>query len=240
VFCVEIILNLVNLYLRYNIPLLKTLSRADRIANPGRYTPLVSTLEGLYTLSFLILLVFLAFIILNGYIHIVKKWKEHKTEPDWKDFFTWNFSLFGKYIVLLLHIGLRSILGYLFFILPGIMIQTKYIFAPYLLIEQKLNLKDSLGKSSKLAKGIRWQMFGLIFLYIVIIIGPAFFLIITFNYSDSDSLQSYDLYYGLFYLLIQHFSHLVLSHLYFDLSAQQVTPPIPLEALTYPEEQEKY
>jgi hypothetical protein len=69
----ELFLGSVRLYMLYHVPFFSAVSRADRLVNPNRYTPLASSLRSLCNLSFLLLSILVAFIILNGYIHIVKK-----------------------------------------------------------------------------------------------------------------------------------------------------------------------
>lgn len=243
----ELILTSVRFYMLYHIPFFSAVSRADRLVNPNRYTPLASTLRSLSSFAFMFLSILLAFIILNGYIHIVKKWVEQKKEPEWKDFFTWNFSLFGQYIVLSLLIGLWVWLGLILLIIPGFLMIAKYVFAPYVLIDQKLNTTDSLEKGANLVKDVKGQVFGLIVLYMVFIFAPSFYLSYTYSFRHNASLLPFVYMMNLLTILIMNISRVVLSHLYFDLSAQQVeldkhpkktkevVPPIPLEALMHPE-----
>jgi len=97
---VRLIINIVDVYLRYQVPFFSFVSQADRALNPGRGTLLASSLRSLYSVLFFLLLLLITFISLNGYIHIFRKWLDQKEKPEWRDFFTWNFSLFGRYIVL--------------------------------------------------------------------------------------------------------------------------------------------
>jgi hypothetical protein len=242
----ELFLGSVRLYMLYQVPFFSAVSRADRLVNPNRYTPLASSPRSLYSFAFMFLSILVAFIILNGYIHIVKKWVEQKREPEWKDFFTWNFSLFGQYIVLSLLIGLRVWLGLILLIIPGFMMMAKYVFAPYVLIDQKLKTTDSLEISANLVKDVKGQVFGLIVLYVVLILAPSFYLSYTYSFRHNASLLPFINMMYLLSNLITNISQVVLSCLYFDLSAQQVEldkhpkkteetiPPIPLEALMRP------
>ena len=232
---VQMILSLLNMYLNFHVPFFSAVTRNNSIANPSRFTSMTSSLRSLYSFAFMFLSTLVAFIILNGYIHIVKKWVEQKKEPEWKDFFTWNFSLFGQYIVLSLFIGLRVWLGLILLIIPGFLMMAKYVFAPYVLIDQNFNTTDSLDRSAKLVEGVKWQLFGLVFLYMVFIIIPTFFLSYTYYTKHNALLLPYIYLMSLLSPLVTNISQVVLSHLYFDLSAQQVVPPIPLEALMHPE-----
>jgi len=243
----ELFLTSVRLYMLYQVPFFSAVSRADRLVNPNRYTLIASSLRSLCSFAFMFLLILVAFIILNGYIHIVKKWVEQKREPEWKDFFTWNFSLLGQYIVLSLLIGLRVWLGLILLIIPGFLMIAKYVFAPYVLIDQKLNTTDSLERGANLVKDVKGQMFGLIILYVVLILAPSFFLSYKYYFNHNASLLPFIYMMNLLTILITNISQIVLSYLYFDLTAQQVeldkqpkkteetVPPIPLEALMHPE-----
>jgi hypothetical protein len=244
---VQIIFSLVNMILNFHVPFFGTASKADRITNSSPFTPMTSSLRSLYSFAFMFLSTLVAFIILNGYIHIIKNWIDQKIEPEWNDFFTWNFSLFGQYIVLSMLIGFRAFPGFLLLIIPGIIILSKYIFAPYALIDQNYNNTDSLDRSTKLVKGVNRQVFGLIFLYMGLIISPTFFLSYTYYTRHNASLLPYVYFMAVLSPLIMNISQVVLSYLYFDLSAQQVeldkhhketketVPLIPLEALLHPE-----
>jgi uncharacterized membrane protein len=155
--------------------------------------------------------------------------------------------LFGRYIVLSLLIGLRVWLGLILLIIPGFVMIAKYVLAPYVLIDQKLKTTDSLERSANLVKGVKGQVFGLIVLYVVLIFGPSFYLSYTYYFSHNASLLPFINMMYLLSILITNLSQVVLSYLYFDLSAQQVeldkhpkkvketVPPIPLEALMDPE-----
>jgi uncharacterized membrane protein len=233
--------------MNFHIPFFSALSRTNGIANPNRFTSMTSSLRSLYSFTFMFLSLLLTFIILNGYINIIKNWIDQKIEPEWNDFFKWNFSFFGQYVALTFLLGLLFGVSFALLIFPGFILATKYLFAPYVMIDQNFGVSNSLDRSSKLVKGVRWQLFGLIFLYTVFILAPSFFLSYKYYFNHNASLLPYIYLMSLLSPMITNISQIVLSYLYFDLTAQQVeldkqpkkteetVPPIPLEALMHPE-----
>jgi uncharacterized membrane protein len=68
--------------------------------------------------------------------------------------------------------------GLIFFIIPGIYFATKYWFAPYIYVDKRIGVIESFKESAKLTKGIKWQLFLLLILQMLICIGGALALLV--------------------------------------------------------------
>lgn len=74
--------------------------------------------------------------------------------------------LFG--LVVLMFLAL--IMGFLFLIVPGIILYLVWIVAAPALVEENLGIIDAFRRSAELTKGARWRIFGLMVLVFVMII----------------------------------------------------------------------
>ena len=68
--------------------------------------------------------------------------------------------------------------GYIVFILPGIYLSVAYLFAPYLIIEKNMGAWQSLEVSRKAITEYWWRYFGLIWVFLLLIIAGAIPLLI--------------------------------------------------------------
>jgi hypothetical protein len=57
--------------------------------------------------------------------------------------------------------GLIVFLGFLFFLIPGIYFALKYIFVPFVIVDQDTSPREALKISGELTKGIKLELFGL-------------------------------------------------------------------------------
>ncbi len=64
--------------------------------------------------------------------------------------------------------GLLAMLGFLFFIIPGLIVLTMYWVAVPAAVVEDTGVGASLNRSAKLTEGCRWKVFGVIFVVIVI------------------------------------------------------------------------
>jgi len=60
-------------------------------------------------------------------------------------------------------------LGFIFFIIPGIYFAIRYMFVPYLIVDQELTASDAMKESSRLTKGLKWDI--LAFMVITLVLG---------------------------------------------------------------------
>lgn len=93
-----------------------------------------------------------------GVIHAAIDFSRER-QPTWEKVLT-SLYLIGRYLLAyLLYTGLM-ILGGLFFIVPGAYVALKYGFMPYLLVDQKVSIREAFRQSSILRKGYMWQICG--------------------------------------------------------------------------------
>jgi len=166
-------------------------------------------------------LTFLQFMILVGHLRIVSKWIESKTKPIWKDYLTVDFELFGKFLAVALIFGILIFFGFLFFIIPGLIMLVLYNLAPIILIDKHGGIRRSFGRSDALVSGVMWEFLGFILLSSIIIISPiAYFLIKYFVFHISQFMYP-AIFIGIFTFPASVFIQLVIIYLYKDLSVQQ-------------------
>ena len=64
-----------------------------------------------------------------------------------------------KYILLSIPMGLLIGLGYLLFIIPGVILTLMLMFAPYILLTEDVGVIEALKRSKELTKGYRWNLY---------------------------------------------------------------------------------
>jgi hypothetical protein len=70
------------------------------------------------------------------------------------------------------------ILGFLCFIIPGIYLSIRWMFAEILVIDQNMKPLEALKASSKLTEGVRWKLFWMsIVMMLLVFLGLAFFIV---------------------------------------------------------------
>jgi hypothetical protein len=83
-----------------------------------------------------------------------------------------GWRLLGLYILMIVIITL----GLIVFIVPGLIFMRRYILAPYVVLDKKLGIMDSLAKSSEISKlntGALWGVIGVMFLIGLLNIVPV-------------------------------------------------------------------
>jgi len=229
-------------YLSHTIEILKYIPRADMVAKSIHYSTGDIVIRIVFSFSFMFISLLISFSIFTGFMRMIKKWLTQKEEPAWKDFFAWDFPLFGKYFAVSLVLIILGMIGFFLFIIPGFVILTTYIFAPYVLIDNKGGVRRSFGRSSELTTGVKGSIFWLILLYILLL-GPNFYFSNQYSVHNRADLLPYFIIFFLFSAVISQISQLLMIYLYFDLVAQQSKldqqmyteeeplPPLPLEML---------
>ena len=103
-----------------------------------------------------------------------------------------GWRLLGLYIV----IGLVVLVGLILLIIPGLFMIRRYFLAPYVMIEQKLGIRESMDKSAELSKintGSVWGIIGVMFLIglvnIIPIVGGLASFVIGSLYSVAPALR---------------------------------------------------
>lgn len=81
---------------------------------------------------------------------------------------------FGRLIGLAFLTGILISLGLVLLIVPGIILATMFAVAVPALLAERLSVSDSIKRSAALTKGYRWQVFGLVLLTMIGMLGGAF------------------------------------------------------------------
>jgi len=64
-----------------------------------------------------------------------------------------------KYILGGLRYSLLVMVGYILFVIPGIIWGIKYMFTPALIIDKSMNGKEAMDASAKMTDGLKWKLF---------------------------------------------------------------------------------
>ncbi len=67
--------------------------------------------------------------------------------------------LFFNFAGAMILTGIATVIGFVFLIIPGIFIFTILFFVPYVVVDEKRGILQSLTRSAELSKGIRLQLF---------------------------------------------------------------------------------
>ena len=79
-----------------------------------------------------------------------------------------SFWLVVRLVGLMIILGIITVAGFIFLIVPGIIFILQYCFASWVLIDRDLGPIEALSEGKRLAKGSWWQIAGLIALLILI------------------------------------------------------------------------
>lgn len=102
-----------------------------------------------------------------------------KKKASLNDLFAYfKAGLLFRYIVLWILLELIVLAGFLLLIIPGIYFGLKFWFAPYIFVDKNTGIIESFKESAKLTKGVKWQLFLLGVLQLLIQIGTFFIFII--------------------------------------------------------------
>jgi len=101
----------------------------------------------------------------------------NKSEEDlsWSVYNNFGTGIIGRYFLTSLLLALLVIIGFVFLIIPGIILALMFQFTLFVLVDKKVSITDSIKISNKLTNGIKWQLFGyglLIFFIAILIMIP--------------------------------------------------------------------
>jgi len=91
------------------------------------------------------------------------------------NYFYQALYFFPKIIGIGLIAGILVVLGFLLFILPGLYISARLIFAPYIGLMENRPILDSVKKAYEITEGKGWKLIG----YVVAVIFPIIIILIT-------------------------------------------------------------
>lgn len=84
----------------------------------------------------------------------------------------WTFVLAG------ITVGIIAVVGFILLIVPGVVWSLRYMFVPYLVMDRKLGVSEALAESSRITKGHKWQLLGLVLVLVgVNILGAVLLLV---------------------------------------------------------------
>lgn len=207
-------------YLIHTLPILKYLSPGEIVANRIHHFTKPFIIRNLVDCIYRFIAFFLDFILLSGYIRIVKKWLKEKVKPEWKDFFTWDFRLFGKYFVLEIILVVISCIGFILLIVPGFIIVTTYLFSAYVLLDKNCEIQTAFDKSAELTKSIKWLIFGVILLFILFNY-PGVWTVYSYWMMKQSIFSPFSILISFLVTFLKHIYQFALVYLYVDLSTQQ-------------------
>lgn len=67
-------------------------------------------------------------------------------------------KLIAKYFLLSLVTGLLTLVGFVFLIIPGIILSLMFMFSSWYLVDQRLPIFESMQASIKATKGLKWKL----------------------------------------------------------------------------------
>ncbi len=145
----------------------------------GIATLLSNSIPYLGALLALILQVVLA--LFNMYIAVgllycyIKLYKEGSA--SFTDLFA-GMPFLKSYVIVTILFGLITGVGFLLFIIPGIILALKYLFYQIIVVDEKTQAIEALKRSGQLTDGAKWQLFlFLVILYVLNIAGALCFVI---------------------------------------------------------------
>jgi hypothetical protein len=85
---------------------------------------------------------------------------KNEDELNWKVYNNFGKDIIGRYFLTILFSFLIILVGYIFLIIPGIILQLMFQFTLYVLVEKQVSIKNAFKISYKLTNGIKGTLFG--------------------------------------------------------------------------------
>ena len=79
--------------------------------------------------------------------------------------------------------------GLIFFLVPGLMIMTRFMFFPFLMLEYDISIREAFHNSQIITSGYRWAVLLVIFFTVLASLSEIPFLLVLFNSSSPTALQ---------------------------------------------------
>ena len=89
---------------------------------------------------------------------------------SYNDFFQIDIIHFVNYLAALILCSVSILLGFLFFIIPGIYLMTRLIFVQYFVIDKKISFDAAIKRSWKITKGNEINLLAFLFAMIIIFV----------------------------------------------------------------------
>ena len=92
-----------------------------------------------------------------------------------------GWDAFWRFFGASLLYGLIVMVGYVFFIIPGVILGLKYMWMPWLVVDKKMGVLDAMQKSDDMTMGLKWDLLGFyIITQIISMLGFLAFFVGTF------------------------------------------------------------
>ena len=89
-----------------------------------------------------------------------------------------GFRNYGNVILSSILVGLLTIIGFIFLIVPGIIVACKLVFVPLLVVDKRMSAMEAIQTSWHMTEGHAFTVFALGFVSIFIVLGGALFFIV--------------------------------------------------------------
>ncbi len=106
---------------------------------------------------FMLLSIIASAVLYAGYIRIILAWTDGK-RPEFKELFYFGPHLL-PFIGASILFGILVGVGTLFFIVPGLILMTIFLFYSFCIFDQNAGVIESFKKSADITKGARWDLF---------------------------------------------------------------------------------
>ena len=116
-----------------------------------------------------------------------------------------NRAIMGNIFLLWSFMTTGIVIGFVFFVIPGIVLLYAWILSSMVLLDKKLSPIDSITKSYELTYGHKWTIFFIIFMISLIVIFVQFFLGLLLGFVQTMVFDSFALEYFYIILLFMRF-----------------------------------
>jgi len=89
---------------------------------------------------------------------------------NYNDFFQIDTMQFFNYLAALILCSVSILLGFLFFVIPGIYLMTRFIFVQYFVIDKKISFDAAIKRSWKITKGNEINLLAFLFAMVIIFV----------------------------------------------------------------------
>ncbi len=104
-----------------------------------------------------ILAIFIKMVVDMGLLKIALEVNDNK-KPEYSELYK-NYPLFIKYFIANLLYGIIVAIGFVLFIVPGIIFALKFQYFGFLIVDKGLGPIEALKKSWEMTKGVKWNLF---------------------------------------------------------------------------------
>ena len=89
---------------------------------------------------------------------------------NYNDFFQIDIMQFFNYLAALILCSVSILLGFLFFVIPGVYLMTRFIFVQYFVIDKNISFDAAIKRSWKITKGNEINLLAFLFAMLIIFI----------------------------------------------------------------------